>query len=75
MIRKNDLPADSYSTQHRGVKAYCGRENVKVLVVDVKKAEFHGTKIKDLGTFAKRKFENMLFLSHSMRNRVNIVYE
>jgi len=75
MISKNDLPTTSYSTTHRGVKAYRATGGTKILLVNEKLAKFHDTKIKDLGSFARRKFDNLLFLTHSQRNRVRIIYE
>ena len=41
------------------------RQGVRVVEIDTAKAEYKGLMWKDLGSYGKKKFENLLFLQHS----------
>ena len=44
------------------------RQGYKVMEVDTSKAEYKHIPWRELGSFGKRKFENILFLQNTMQN-------
>lgn len=59
------------------VKRIRGDEHNKVVIVDTKNATYKGLPWKNLGTFGKRKFENLLVIEnhHSIGGKPKIIYE
>ena len=47
----------------------------KVIEVDTKTSTFSGQRLKDTGAFGRKKFENLLFLEHAVKDGAKIVYK
>lgn len=45
----------------------------KIYDVDTKKCVYRGQKVSELGSFGRRKFENLLVLSHPKEN-IKVIY-
>lgn len=52
------------------------RSEYRVLEVDTSKVEFKGLKWRDLGSWGKQKFENLIFLEATMKDKtpVKVLY-
>jgi hypothetical protein len=42
----------------------------QIVEIDPAKAQFRGMKVKDLGAFGRRKFENLVFIEHSHNRKM-----
>lgn len=53
------------------------RNGAKIIEIDGEKAKFRDIKVKDLGAYGRRKFENLLIIENNMKERraVKLVYK
>ena len=56
-----------------------GIEEVRngIIIIDTKKAEYRGIKVKDLGGYGRRKFENLIIMENAQKTKKpsKIIYE
>jgi len=53
------------------------RQGAKVIEIDTKKAEYKGYKVRDLGGYGRRKFENLIVIEANTKEKipVKVIYK